>query len=73
MHLSALKEIKMKVVGLLSSQAPLCTEEIQYEMPSTPEASVELALESLEREEIITTNTSSQFILTEKAIKKLKK
>lgn len=73
MHLSTLKEIKMKVVSLLSAQAPLCTEEIQNGVPSTPEASLELALESLERDDMITTNAASLFILTEKAIKKLKK
>ena len=72
MHLSTLKLIKTEVIELLSTLGSLYTEEIQGAFLRTPGASVELALESLEKEGMITTNTSSQFILTEKALKKIK-
>lgn len=73
MQLSTLKAIKLEVIELLSFQAPLCIEEIQSAFASTPGASVILALEYLEKEEMITTNTATQFILTDKAYKKLNK
>lgn len=64
MHLSALKKIKLDVVDLLSRFSPLSFEELQGILTDTSEASIALALEALEKEEKITTNKSSHFILT---------